>query len=175
MKFFFRRKDDTSLRKPHREYSISLTERDYCLLYDNDVTLKIRLSEQTERMIDEVCSYLDTTVSDFIRQVLFVHLYGRYDLLGLIERRFPVLDEQRRHMVITAAPDEPSAGRERNVADIKIYLPQVMKDDLTFLAGSEKTPLSRYVRNVVTTHLSGHAALADSPVNRTLGGRDGKK
>lgn len=167
MKLFFRHKDDTNPRQQEREHSITLTERNYFLLDDNDVPLKFRMPEELERMVDEICSYLDTSASDFIRQVLFIHLYGRYDLLGLLERQFPVLDERRR-MVIPSGPDE-SPAKSRNVADYKVWLPRVMKDDLTFLAQSEGVALSRYVRNVIITHLTGHVALADrSPVNRPL-------
>jgi len=167
MKLFFRHKDDTNPRQQEREHSITLTERNYFLLDANNVPLKFRMTEELERMVDEICSYLDTSVSDFIRQVLFIHLYGRYDLLGLLERQFPVLDERRR-MVIPSGPDESPAKRG-NVADCKVWLPRVMKDDLAFLAQAEGVTLSRYVRNTITTHLTGHAGLADrSPVNRPL-------
>jgi len=89
------------------------------------------------------------------------------DLLGLLERQFPVLDERRR-MVIPSGPDE-SPAKSRNVADCKVWLPRVMKDDLAFLAQAESVTLSRYVRNVIITHLTGHAGLADhSPINRSL-------
>jgi len=167
MKLFFRHKDDTNPRQQEREHSITLTERNYFLLDDNDVPLKYRMTEELERMVDEICSYLDTSASDFIRQMLFIHLYGRYDLLGLLERQFPILDERRR-MVIPSGPDE-STAKSRNIADYKVWLPRVMKDDLAFLAQAEGVTLSRYVRNVIITHLTGHAALADrSPVNRPL-------
>ena len=167
MKLFFRHKDDPYPNRTEREHSITLTERNYFLLDDNDAPLKFRLSEELERMVDEICSYLDTSASDFIRQVLFIHLYGRYDLLGLLERQFPVFEEER--MIAYAPPVETSSKRGANIADIKVWLPRVMKDDLAYLAQSEGMTLSRYVRTVITTHLCGHAALAErSPINRSL-------
>jgi len=69
MKLFFRHKDDTNPRQQEREHSITLTERNYFLLDDNDVALKFRMTVQLERMVDEICSYLDTPVSDLIRPV----------------------------------------------------------------------------------------------------------
>jgi hypothetical protein len=169
MKLFFRHKDDTNPRQQEREHSITLTERNYFLLDDNDVPLKFRMTEELERMVDEICSYLDTSASDFIRQVLFIHLYGRYDLLGLLERQFPVLDERRRMVIPSGPPDDAPPKRSANIADFKVWLPRVMKDDLAFLAQAEGVTLSRYVRNVIITHLTGHAGLADhSPINRSL-------
>ena len=40
---------------------------------------------------------------------------------------------------------------------------------IAYLAQAEDVTLSRYVRNVIITHLTGHAGLAGhSPVNRPL-------
>ncbi len=174
MKLFFRHKDDPYPNRAKREHSISLTERNFFWLDGNDTPLKFRLSEELERMIDEICSYMDTSASDFIRQMLFIHLYGRYDLLGLLERQFPLLDERRRMVISSSASsndDQPQCTPKRppNRADFKVWLPRAMKNDLAFLAESEKMTLSRYVRSIITTHLTGHPALAEySPVNRPL-------
>jgi hypothetical protein len=164
MKFFFRRKDETCPHQNSKQYSIALSERDYTLIDENNAPLKFRLNETLERMIDEICTFLDISASDFIRQALFIHLYGRYDLLGLLERQFPTLQEGRE--VIVSGPPESSSSRTANVADFKVWLPRVMKDDLQFLAESEGKTLSRYIREVITTHLTGHPALArQSPLN----------
>ena len=171
MKLFFRHKDDTYPNRSDRQNHISMTERNFLHLDDNDVSLKFRLPEELELMVEEICSYLDTTASDFIRQVLFIHLYGRYDLLGLLERQFPVLDERRRMVIPSAVPDDNKQCTKLppNRADFKVWLPRVMKDDLALLADSEKMTLSRYIRTVINTHLTGHPALGDhSPVNRQL-------
>lgn len=173
MKFFSRRKDDPYPHQKGKEHHISLTERDFFWLNENDAPLKFRLPEEQELMINEICSFLDISASDFIRQVLFMHLYGRYDLLGLLERQLPTLNEGRE--VCPSAPPEPSSAkvtpsqRPKNVADFKVWLPRAMKDDLALLAREEEMTLSRYVRTVVVTHLIGHPALAQrSPLNRPL-------
>lgn len=166
MKFFFRHKDTAYPGRKDKEYTISLTGRDFSWLKENDVALKFRVSEDQERIIDEMCMFLDISASDFIRQVLFIHLYGRYDLLGLLERQLPALEEGR---TITYAPPEASSIRPGNTADFKTWLPSVMKDDLTFLAKQEGMTLSKYVRTVVTTNLTGHPALAEnSLLNHTF-------
>lgn len=171
MKFFFRRKDDPYPQQQGKEHHIALTERDFFWLDENDAPLKFRLPEEQERMINEICSFLDISASDFIRQVLFMHLYGRYDLLGLLERQLPSLNEGR-DVCPSAQPEPPLANvpsppHPKNVADFKVWLPRAMKDDLALLANDEKMTLSRYVRTVVVTHLTGHPALAQrSPLNR---------
>jgi hypothetical protein len=103
MKFFFRRKDDPYPHQQGKEHHISLTKRDFFWLDENDTPLKFRLSEDQEQMINEICSFLDISASDFIRQLLFIHLYGRYDLLGLLERQLPSLNEGR-EVVAPATP-----------------------------------------------------------------------
>jgi predicted DNA-binding protein len=166
MKFFFRHKDDTYPGRKDKEYAISQTGRDFLWLETNDASLKFRLSEEQEQMLDEMTTFLDISLSDLVRQILFVHLYGRYDLLGLLEQKMPSLEEGR---VIAYAPPEEPTARIGNTADIKVFLPRVMKDDLTFLAKNEGMTLSKYVRTVVVTHLTGHPALAEnSLVNHPL-------
>lgn len=167
MKLFFRHKDATYPNRKGQEHNIALTGRDFYWLGENDAFLKVRLSEDQEQMVDEICSFLDISASDFIRQVLFIHLYGRYDLLGLLERQLPALQEGR--SVIISAPPEETPGRPLNKADIKVWLPRVMKNDLTFLAKKEGMTLSKYTRTVIVTHLTGHPALAEnSLVNHPL-------
>lgn len=176
MKLFSRHKDDPYPHRLEGEYHIALTDRNFFMLDENDAPLKFRLSEEQERMVDEICSFLDISASDFIRQVLFIHLYGRYDLLGLLERQFRILQEGQEVIPSAPAEDRPAA----NIADFKVWLPRVMKDDLSFLAEAEGMTLSKYVRKTVVTHLTGHPALAlHSPVNRLLNtakpSRAGKK
>lgn len=56
-------------------------------------------------MLDEMTTFLDTSISDYVRQILFIHLYGRYDLLGLLEEQLPALQEGR-GAIIAGPPDE---------------------------------------------------------------------
>lgn len=120
MKFFSRHKDDPYPHRQEGAHHIALTDRNFFMLDENDAPLKFRLSEEQERMVDEICSFLDISASDFIRQVLFIHLYGRYDLLGLLERQFPILQEGRE--VIPSGPAEDRPARAANVADFKVWL-----------------------------------------------------
>jgi len=83
MRFFFRKKDQPQPEQKPREYYVRLSGRNFDELDQCDVSLKFWLSESLEKHIDEMCSFQNTSASDLIRQILFVHLYGRYDLFGL--------------------------------------------------------------------------------------------
>ncbi len=46
----------------------------------------IWLPEIVRNPLEEMCSYVDSTLLDIIRQTLIIYLYGRYDLMALVER-----------------------------------------------------------------------------------------
>lgn len=165
MRFFFRKKDHPSPKEPATPYQIKLSGRNYAELEECDVALKFWLSEIVEKKIDEMCSFQDTSASDLIRQILFIHLYGRYDLFGMIERQITTFDLSRRiacEASFALAPrtdfeaDETTKPVQKNIADIKVWIPARMKEDLQALAKSAGKKLSVYVREVIITHLFGH-------------------
>ena len=172
MQFFQRSKDNPRHLSPDDTPAVSLTGRDYAPLHSNDATLKFWIPEPLEKKIDELCRFFDTSASDFIRQVLFIHLYGRYDLVGLIERqdnRFDLMPEQRikfsaceigDQLQPTSPPSPP-----KNIADIKVWLPSAMKNELQELANRRSMKLSRYVRLVLISHVLGNL-----PHNRQISG-----
>lgn len=171
MKFFHRRKDEITTRTNNSECRISMTDRDYAYFAENDIALKFRVNETLERMIDETATFLNISASDFIRQVLFVHLYGRYDLLGLIERQPDALKdrEEEEDLLLSQQICLPETRQGKNVADFKVWLPFRMKDDLQLQADREKKTLSRYVRDIVAAHLTGHIALTAAPAKHRAG------
>lgn len=162
MRFFFRNRDEPR-PLPRREHAISMTGRDYGNLDGDQVVLKFWLPESIENMVDELSSKFNTSNSDSYRQMLFVHLYGRYDLTGLLERqdyRFTLnsLPLFTRNISDTEpGPDnEVPPTQEKNVADAKVWMPRKMKDDLQILATRNNMKLSKYVRTVVVRQLTGH-------------------
>jgi len=67
---------------------ITMTDRDYSdLLEYGDVAIKFWLPEIMEDTLDQECAFTNTSRSDLIRQNLFIYLYGRHDLWGLLERK----------------------------------------------------------------------------------------
>lgn len=158
MRTYFRRKDETYPSKPDKPHSISISGRDYSECEYNDATLKFWIPESLERKIDEVTDLLDTSVSDFVRQAIFIHLYGRCDLLGLYERKQGIYSPGGSIKFCASLVDQgpPISAPEKKNADVKIWLPARMKNDLAMLAVSHKMKLSSYVRQLLTIHLLGN-------------------
>lgn len=167
MRFFFRKKDESIPWKFQTEPQIALSNRNFDQLQDCDVALKFWLPECVERMIDKMCSFQDTSGSDLIRQILFIHLYGRYDLFGLIERQDQTYNLQTREKAMYSlsmnplSPEQEAAKdlelkKARNIADVKVWVPAKMKDDIRQLALKTGKKPSAYVREVIITHLFGH-------------------
>jgi hypothetical protein len=142
------------------EYNVSINEDQYTDLFECTATLKIWLPESIENQLSEISYFLDVSVSDFIRQIIFVHLYGRYAFLGCVEREIHHFDEKAfMPKVCYAKSVSPqSTGqttKEKLVSATKIYLPQRMKDDLLSFAETKYQPVSEYCRQLIITHLHG--------------------
>lgn len=158
MKFFFRKKDNTDEAKP-REW-IKLSGRPYNEYECRDVAIKIWLPEVVEGKIDEVCNCIDTTKSDFIRQILFVHLYGRADFLALVQMQHSSLYDQDSGVRFKKVPSDTPPPI---IVGLKIWVPSKLKSDLDKLAISKKMSLSSYAREIITTHLFGHIPYDSDP------------
>lgn len=176
MKFMSRNKNKmNSYRQSQydsREFLISMTDRSYEALQLCDASLKIWLPENVMKMLYEITVLQDIPIADFIRQVFFVHLYGKYDLLGYIERcSFPFVDPDRvapcaktsdSADAVPAVP-VPVSGTGNNVMSLKIPLPAAMKQGLLDLANKKYQPLSEYSRRLIITHLLGHQETYPTP------------
>lgn len=118
-------------------YSITQTDRDYSgLLEYGDVAIKFWLPELMDTILSGCCSFLDTSRSDLIRQALFAYLYGRYDLLGFLERKDHHYQLSRPAMFSRGpAPESDSVAEPdimqdigKNTEDLKVWIPVRMKD-----------------------------------------------
>ena len=161
MRFYSRSKDESrpidQTKQSQKPYNVSMTDRDYSDMRQDSVTLKVWLPEILEQQLGEMTSYLNTSLSDLIRQILFQHLYGRYDLVGLIERQKHIEDkdfDMPRYSIKDRVEDVPSPYQNK-VAGVKVYMPERMKKDLEQLAAVKYQTLSEYVRSVIMTHLFG--------------------
>ena len=167
MFFFKRKKDQPRPVKPPTSYHVSLSGRDYDQLAECDTALKFWLPESIEKKIDEMCSFMNTSASDLVRQILFIHLYGRYDLFGLIERQIDTFGMNQlkfKHNMFSRSCPLDSNGDvvrdpetvEKSIADFKVWIPAKMKADIQALAQKTGNKPSLYVRQVIITHLFGH-------------------
>jgi len=163
MNFFFRSKDNArpteTARQQKATYKVSMTGSNYSEMRRNDVTLKVWLPESVEQQLGELTSYLNTSLSDLIRQILFQHLYGRYDLIGLVERQKfnpeEIPYDGIRFSIAPSAPGTPPPPPPKKVAGVKVFIPERMRKDLDTLAGTKYQTISEYVRLVILNHLFG--------------------
>lgn len=165
MQFFKRKKDQTRPASQSVTYHVNLSGRDYDQLSECDTALKFWLPESVEKKIDEMCSFQDTCASDVVRQILFIHLYGRYDLFGLVERQILTFHLNKEHRIKYCAVriDDPLCDNssfhepiEKSIADFKVWIPAKMRADIQALAQITGKKPSLYVRQVIITHLFGH-------------------
>ena len=143
MRFFSRKKDQARPKAHSVPYCVQLSGRNYEELEKNDASLKFWLPESVEKKIDEMSAFQDTSASDLILQILFIHLYGRYDLFGLIERQIETFNLNHISAVVMEIKVDyvGSEPVEKNIADIKVWIPSKMKADILLLAqtGWKKT------------------------------------
>jgi hypothetical protein len=177
MEFFFRKKDERAANENGPLLQINLSGRPYNAYSVRDTTIKLWLPPTVKDRLDEVCTYIDTSISDFLRQVLFVHLYGRVDFLGLLQTKHPtalnshidsgivpVITPQVETSVKAVKKQKVSKSvQENSTASVKVWIPSQMKSDLDRLAGKHKISLSNYARRVIITHLLGNLPYDSAP------------
>lgn len=154
-----------------------MSGRNFGDLFTCTEALKVWLPETVESQLGEVSCFLNISISDLIRQILFIHLYGRYDFLGYVERSLhhfkdpqTVVSKAMFSLLDDDVPDNecslpgkkqesepaPEPLKEKQIAATKVFLPERMKNDLLALAAKKIQPVSEYCRQVIITHLHGH-------------------
>lgn len=151
-------------------YTITQTDRDYSdLLEQGDVAIKFWLPELMDTVLNELCCKFDTSRSDLIRQTLFTYLYGRYDLIGFVERndRHYQLNGTVKFSRAPRSPDsvsepEPDIMQDmgKNTEDLKVWIPLRMKGDIQKLAEKASISLSEMIREIIISALFGHTYLS---------------
>lgn len=158
-----------------RQYNISMSGRDFGDLFTCSAALKVWLPDSIELQLQEMSFFLNISVSDLIRQILFIHLYGRYDFLGYVERSLhhfkdpaSVVDDVMFSLTDDDEPPPtpvPEPPKEKQVAATKIFLPERMKQDLLAISEKRLVPVSEYCRSVIKSHLMGqYGDLPESPM-----------
>jgi len=122
-----------------------------------------------DTILSECCSFFDTSRSDLIRQTLFAYLYGRYDLLRLLERKDHHYELSRPVMFSRGpAPESESVAEPdcimqdmgKNTEDLKVWIPVRMKEDVQELADKASVSLSEMIREIIISTLIDHTYLA---------------
>jgi len=121
-----------------------------------------------DTVLDELCLSFNTSRSDLIRQTLFSYLYGRYDLIGHIERHDQhyklrgTVRFSRTQSTATDAVKEPDIMQDlgKNTEDLKVWIPLKMKEDIQVLADKASISLSAMIREIIISTLFGHTYLS---------------
>lgn len=170
--FYNRKRDIRTSAADTPDPQIIMSGRPYNRDYaERDTGLTLWLKPSLVQKIDQGCAYLDISRSDFLRQILFIHLYGRIDFLGLLQFRNQIAMNDT-DVVRSASPTVDSGvktvkkkdkGPEQNTASVKIWVPAQLKTDLEELASINSEPMSSYARKVITSHLIGHLPYNPDP------------
>lgn len=142
------------------------TGRDFDGLDQSDQPVKFHVSEPVRMALDEMAAYHDSNLSVIVRHILFVALYGNYDLHALGERghrEFMPCKARTADLAIRFSRNRDGRAPTRsappdlgkNLDNIKIWLPQRMVDDLDALAHEADSNRSAYLRDLVIQYLFG--------------------
>lgn len=145
------------------------TGRDFGGLKDHDTAVKFRVPEPVRKAFEELVDYYESDFSTLVRHVLFIHLYGQYDLLFLAERgdrRFMPQGERETFsdmVLYSRAPDADNRTAQlgKNDNDLKVWMPGQLVDELDGLADRAGITRSQYIREVLVSHLFGRKQLPD--------------
>ena len=151
---------------PRAETYLTGTGRDFGGLDENDQPVKFHVSEPIRQALDEYAELFDSNLSVVVRHILFVDLYGNYDLRALTERgndRFMPYKCRSADMEVRYSLKEstPMASRAappdlgKNLDNIKVFLPERMVQDIDALAAEKNTTRSVYIREALVCYLFG--------------------
>jgi len=135
-----------------------------------DVTLKFWLPDAVERALEDLAKYYQVTVSLMVRILLADYVYGRYALAYMrenevgIHRRDPGSPMFSRNLSVREVSyiyKIPELGK--NIAPIKVWVAQRMKDDLQILANHTGILLSKFVRELIVGGVLGRGTLPERP------------
>ena len=163
-----------SIRKPMAFAEIVAGMGDYSDLGIHDVALKFWLPEPAEKALAELAELNGMSMSESLRQFFVLHCYGLY-AFTVMTSALPRLfrdGEQARFNRKKAEDDPPNSKRittywvpelGKNVAPVKLWIPQRLRKDLQILADHVGIKLSQYLREIVISRLLGHGTLPKRP------------
>lgn len=144
------------------------TGRTFDEFINNDAAIKIWLPEPVEQRLEELSNYFSESRTRLLRSIYFVYLYGRYDYEQMRQKSLGFFHIDTCEVPLFSRHAEPITHRSgpattpqlgKNNADIKLFLPKKMRDDLQQIANKVQTPLSQLLREVLVSTLFGHSYL----------------
>jgi len=140
----------------------------------NSAAFKFWLPEPVEQALAELCCLERDSLSNFLRKALIIHCYGFYFFRTLLERHPGIFSEGEVRFSLTDNKAPKKGGQKRNpiywvpelgknIAPIKIWIPEKLKDDLGVLAKHVGLKPSQYAREIIISRLLGHGTLPRRP------------
>ena len=135
-----------------------------------DVALKFWLPDPVERALEDLAKYYEVSVSLMVRILLADYVYGRYALAYMRENRIgihrrdsdpPLFSRSISSRAVKHIYRVPELGK--NIAPIKVWVAQRMKDDLQTLADHANVLLSKFVREIIVGGVLGRGTLPARP------------
>ena len=135
----------------------------------DDVALKFWLPEPVEGSIEDMAGYYVVSVSMMVRILLVDYVYGRYALAYMLENQVGIARRESDVMFSRSGVSEdarpvykvPELGK--NIAAIKVWIPQRLGDDLRVLADHAGVLQARFVREIIIGAVLGRGTLPERP------------
>lgn len=132
--------------------------------------LKFWLPDPVESALEDLARYYDVSVSLMVRMLLAGYVYGRYALAYMRENQVgihrrdpdsPMFSRQPSSFQVKHIYKVPELGK--NIAPIKVWVAQRLKDDLQALADHAGVLLSKFVRELIVGGVLGRGTLPERP------------
>jgi len=161
-------------RRPLRFAALVADMGDFSAFAENDTAVKFWVPEPVADALEELRERDSMSMSQLLRQYLMVHCYGLYAIRLMLEANPHLFKDREVDSEIRFSRAAPPPGKKRmdtyfvpelgeNVAPIKLWIPQRLRDDLQILADHLELKLSQYLREIVISRLLGHGTLPLRP------------
>lgn len=163
----------TSQRRPLQFDQLLEGMGDLTVLREHDIAVKLWLPEPAALALEDFSKVQGISMSEMLRHFFSAHCYGVY-VVELLRGQCPEIFRDEEPIRFSRAQVEPPPGKKRqvtywvpelgkNVAPIKLWIANRLREDLQALADHSKLPLSQYLREIVISRLLGHGMLPMRP------------
>jgi hypothetical protein len=151
--------------------------RDYSFLNQQGCQLRVWLPFPAKKALDEICDINEISLTEHLTEYFSTYLFGYHEMLrmranntGLYEPK-PVVRYCAMSTSETPEPPEPHLGK--NIFALKIWIPEKIKDGLSFFADHAEVSLGEFCRALICGHLFGRnyapkELMSDSTINASI-------
>ncbi len=142
---------------------------DFSEFEESDKAVKVWLPTLIDTILENISEANETSKSEIVRTILFIHVYGLNDFESMRNRQLGWFkppktepsDGEVSKALFSRSPNRfPDLGK--NIVAMKLWLPRRLLSDVATLAEQSGQRTSPYVRYTVIRHLLGAAYSLDS-------------